>query len=192
MNTGTSACSYPWCSWHQCLSESQVKHEGWPTYHCNTFSWPASREGIPTHRFLAIGLGLGNQDFGCFFPACQRLTPFCLSPLLPWITDNIMLLIILAFSWLLFHLSISWPLQLNLAALTVNHGQISNKDQLNWNQPSTPIGENRSIMVLIADFLTSLSLTFDKLSFKTRFLYFYSSLNTCKERSNDYSRLNNN
>lgn len=80
---------------------------------------------------------LGNQGFGCFFLACQRLTPFCLSLLLPWITDSIMLLIILAFSWLLFQLSTSWPLQLNLAALAINHNQILKKDQLNWKQSST-------------------------------------------------------
>lgn len=74
-------------------------------------------------------VGLGNQGFGWFFLTCQRLTPFCLSPLPPWITDNIMLLIILAFSWLLFQLSTSWPPQLNLAALAINHRF---KKRINW------------------------------------------------------------
>lgn len=34
------------------------------------FSWPASREGIPTHRFLAMGLGLwvwGTRTLGVSF-----------------------------------------------------------------------------------------------------------------------------
>lgn len=158
-DTSTFTCSYPWCSRHQCLSESQIKRQGWTRYHCNTFFLASLKGGNSHPRVSGNGtwaVGLGNQDFGCFFLACQRLTSFCLSPHLPWITDKIMLPIILSFSWLLFHLSMSWPPQLNLAALAINHSQSLKQGPT---QSSTLICENRSIMILTADFLTSLSLS---------------------------------